>query len=150
MAAREDAQAAAVTSFQSGVVGVVQGVAGVAFDAGVASVPPSTGGGGFTQADIDAAVAAQKSTDDTALQAKSDADAQAIAGVQQQLSDAQTQVASVSKQLVDMTTKEQSEEAINKGLVTSLDQIKQADTALQAVVAALAAILPQPPAPPQG
>ena len=81
----------------------------------------SQGGGGLTQADIDAAVAAQKATDDAALQASQAADQAALEQVK---SDMQKQIDDLKAQLTDVQTKLGADESVIQGLKGSIDKLQ--------------------------
>jgi len=92
---------------------------GVAYDAGMADAPKPEGGG-LSQADVDAAVAAQKAIDDKAM-----ADAQALAD---------GKMADLQKALEDMTAKEQLEEAAVADVQAKVEQVQAAFDAIKAIL----------------
>ena len=127
MGKKEDSLATRLAQLQAGVVQAESDAISGSYDDGladgVASVPAGTGG--FTQADIDSAVAAAQAID---AQALSDAQAKAA-----------SDLASVQQQLSDMTTKEQGEELVVTNLQTSVAAVQSSLDAIKAL------IFPAPP-----
>lgn len=120
---KEDVVAAGVKAVQDAEVQALSDQLGIAYDAGKAD------GGGLSQADVDAAVAAQQAADAQVLadaQAKADAD-----------------LAAAKQALADMTAKEQLEEAAVADVKAKID-------AVQASFDAIKALFSPPPAPPVG
>lgn len=119
--------------------GVAEDVAlSAAYDAGVASVPPSQGGGGFAQSDIDAAVKAAVdplNAQISGLQSQVVSDAQSLSDAQAK---AASDLAAVQQALSDMTAKEQLEEQAVLGLQNSVAAVQQSLDAIKAL------IIPQP------
>lgn len=125
---KSDSVAARLAQLQQGQLQIETDSIGGAFDDGAASVGT---GGGFSQADIDNAVAAQKAADDQVLadqKAADDADkAAAVKVVQDNLDLLQGQFTALS-------TKEAGEEVVVKGLQDSAAQIQAALDALKALI----------------
>lgn len=101
---------------------------GACYDQGLADAPPA--GVGFTQADIDAAVAAAQAVD-----------AQALAAAQAQ---AQSDIAAVQSALDAMTSKEQLEEGAVADVKASILQVQASFDAIKAL------LVPEVPALPTG
>lgn len=119
MGTKEDSVAARLTALQAAETQAQTEALGGAFDDGVASAPAGTGGG-FTQADIDKAVQSAQAADAQAL-----ADAQAKAA---------SDLAVVQQQLVDMTAKELSEEAVVTNLQQSVAAVQSSLDAIKALI----------------
>lgn len=117
MGLKEDSVAARLLAMQAGELQAQTDALSGAFDDGVASMGT---GGGFTQADIDAAVQAAQAIDAQAL-----ADAQAAA---------QAALDAVTAQLTDMTAKELNEEKVVTDLQTSVASVQAAFDAIKAVL----------------
>lgn len=119
-----------VSAIQSGQLEVLKSGLGVAFDAGMSE----SGGGGFTQTDIDNAVAAAVlplNDQIVGLQGQVQADAQVLADAQAK---AQADLDAVSKSLVDMTAKEQLEELAVADVAAKIAQVQEAFDAIKALL----------------
>ncbi len=128
--AKTDVIAAAVAAIQSGEAQVLNDQLGSVFDSGLASAPVGSGGG-FTQADIDAAVAAAQGVDAAALAA-----AQA---------DFTAKMATLQTSLDAMTAKEQMEETAVAGLQTAIASVQASFDAIKAILLPAPPVMPAPP-----
>lgn len=143
---KQDVVSKFVSDFQSAQAQLLQDQGSAMYDAVAADIAASAPGG-LTEPDVDAAVKAavdplQAQIAD--LSAKDQNDLNNLNDAQAQAKAAQDQLASVQKQLDDITAKEQTEE----GLVKSLnDSISSLQGSLDAIKNAVAAVL-NPPSPP--
>lgn len=127
--AKEDVVAAQYQAIQDGEAELVKGALGACYDQGVADQAAAGGSGaGFSQADIDAAVAKAVS-DAQAVDAQALSDAQASAAAS---------LAAVQQSLVDMTAKEQLEEQ-------AVAQFQGSLASLQGALDQFKALIPQVP-----
>lgn len=122
--AKPDSVAARLAQLQAATTQAESDAISGAYDDGALSVPTGTG---FTQTDINNAVAAQQTADAATL---STAQAQASAAL-----------AVVQGQLNDMTAKDQADEAVIDGLQGSVNAMQ---TALDAIKALIPAPVPAP------
>lgn len=133
----------AKSSLIAGQDAVLSQVIGDVYDKAVAEVPPAPGG--FTQADIDSAVSAATAplTEQiTALTSDDEADKAKIAEEAAQIDTLNSTVEDLGKQISDLTAKLEKDDKIVLGFKNSLSK-------LQAVVAALQEIQPDPEVPPE-
>ncbi|MGZ6468426.1 MAG: hypothetical protein ACXWQJ_14095 [Bdellovibrionota bacterium] len=115
---KEEIVQAGVAAIQSAQVQAISDQLGIAVDSAIASVPPSAGG--FSQADIDTAVAAAKAVDAEAMASAKSASDAALADMQSKLD----------------ALKGQEESAIA--------ELQESMAKAQAAIAAVMALLPAP------
>lgn len=124
---RSEAVAKGLSDIQSGEAQVISDALGAAFDAN-----QSGSGGGFSQADVDAAVQAAKDADAAALADSQAADAKAQADA---VAAVQGQLDGVTQALADMTAKEQVEEAAVQGFQSKLADLQSALDVIKGLLA---------------
>lgn len=130
---KADVVAAAVAAVQAGQVQVLSDQFGSVFDQAEAS----GNGPGFTQADIDKAVAAQKAADQVLIDAANAQDGLDVASLQaakDALSAAQGQILDLGKQLAASGDKLTADEGVINGFKGSIEQLKGLLAQLEAII----------------
>lgn len=130
--AKVDVVAAQKAAYLAAQDAVIETALEATYDAAVADQPVSTGTGGFTQADIDAAVLAAQGVD---AQALADAQAKALADI-----------GAVQQALTDMTAKEQMEESAVAAVQQSVLAVQASFDAIKALLLPATPVAPVPAA----